>query len=192
MKENLLGQKFNRLLVINTAEPQGKNKRIAWVCRCDCGTEKIIRAENLKNGDAKSCGCLNNEKRKERAPNLYASSIKFHPSETSARRVWKKRYSDGQISFDDFYKISQLPCHYCGSLPNNTCNGAKEDPKSSQYARDNGDFIYNGLDRIDSNLKHTLENLVPCCKWCNYSKRERSTEEFLKWITKVHNFSNIK
>ena len=64
-KEILLGQKFNRLLVI--AESKPINKRAAWLCQCDCGVNKIVKSEELKNGDTKSCGCLNKEKRIERA-----------------------------------------------------------------------------------------------------------------------------
>jgi len=184
-KENLLDQKFGRLLVIAEAEPVGTRKRAAWLCRCDCGNQKIVKSEELKNGDTKSCGCLNDEKRKERAPQLYGACVKYHPSETTARRVWRCNYQDG-VSFEDFYRISQMDCHYCGSKPNNVQNSALQDKKSSQSARENGNFIYNGLDRIDSSLPHTLENMVPCCKWCNYAKRERTTSEFEVWVEQLY------
>lgn len=185
-KENLLGQKFTRLLVIAEAEPVGVRRRPAWLCQCDCGNQKIVKSEELKNGDTKSCGCWNQEKRKERANTMYEACVKFHPSETSARRIWLKRYSDGGILFDDFFRISQMDCHYCEAKPNSVINAAKEDKKSSQSAKDNGDFVYNGLDRIDSSLPHTLDNVVPCCKWCNYAKRERTTVEFDIWIDQVY------
>lgn len=186
-KENLLNQKFGRLLVISEAEPVGKRNRPAWHCQCDCGNIKIIKSEELKSGDTKSCGCLNDEKRKERAHVLYAPNIKFTPSETTARRVWRSRYKDG-ISFEDFYKISQLDCYYCGAKPNNSQNSAEADPKASQFAKNNGTFIYNGLDRIDSSLDHNIDNIVPCCKWCNFAKRERSLEEFKLWAKQLYEF----
>lgn len=185
-KENLLGQKFARLLVIAEAEPVGARRRPAWLCQCDCGTQKVVKSEELKNGDTKSCGCLNDEKRKERVSQLYAPLIKYHPSETSARKIWLRRYSDGNLSFDDFFRLSQMDCYYCGTKPNSTSNAAMEDKKSSQYAKDNGDFIYNGLDRIDSSLPHTLDNVVPCCKWCNYAKRERTATEFEAWLERAY------
>ena len=185
-KENLLGQKFTRLTVIAETEPVGKRQRTAWLCKCECGNEKIVKADELKSGDTKSCGCWNQEKRKERASVLYGPCIKYHPGETSARRVWLKRYNDGGITYDDFFRLSQENCHYCGDKPNNLANAAKEDPKSSQFARDNGDFIYNGLDRIDSSLTHTLENVVPCCKWCNLAKRERSITDFENWVEQTY------
>jgi hypothetical protein len=181
-KENLLGQKFNRLLVIAEADPI--SKRVAWLCKCDCENEKAIKAEELKSGGTKSCGCLNNEKRSQRSHKLYAANIKYSPQITTARRVWKKRYNDG-ILFEDFLRLSQMDCYYCGTKPNNKQNSAKSDKKASQFAKDNGDFIYNGLDRIDSNLPHLLENCVPCCKWCNYAKSDMTTSEFQQWLKRI-------
>lgn len=185
-KEDLLGRKFARLLVIAEAEPVGVRQRAAWLCRCDCGNQKVVKSEELKSGDTKSCGCWNQEKRAERASTMYGACVKFHPSETSARRIWLKRYSDGELSFDDFFRISQMTCHYCGATPNSMTNAAMEDKKSSQFARDNGNFVYNGLDRINSSLPHTLSNVVPCCKWCNYAKRERTTTEFEIWAEQLY------
>lgn len=184
-KDNLLGQKFARLLVIAEAEPVGVRKRLAWLCQCDCGDTKVVKSDDLKSGDTKSCGCPNKELNVGRGRKMGTSNVRFHPSETSARRVWKKRYNDG-ISFEDFLHISQMDCHYCGAKPNNIQNAAKEDKKASQFAKDNGDFVYNGLDRVDNSLPHTLDNVVPCCKWCNFAKRERTVAEFETWIEQLY------
>jgi hypothetical protein len=185
-KENLLGRKFVRLLVIAEAEPVGARRRSAWLCQCDCGNQKIVKTDELKGGGTQSCGCLNKELNIGRGHQMGASNVQFHPSETSARRVWKKRYSDGDLSFEDFLRLSQMDCCYCGAKPNNTQNAAMEDKKASQFAKDNGDFVYNGLDRIDSSLPHTLDNVVPCCKWCNFAKRERSVVEFEIWAEQLY------
>ncbi len=29
-----------------------------WLCLCDCGQRTVARAENLRSGNTKSCGCL--------------------------------------------------------------------------------------------------------------------------------------
>ncbi|KKM72229.1 hypothetical protein LCGC14_1422620 [marine sediment metagenome] len=57
---DLTGQKFERLLVVKYA---GKKKSGAtlWLCVCDCSKEKIIIGSHLKNGNTKSCGCLQKE-----------------------------------------------------------------------------------------------------------------------------------
>lgn len=54
MKANdLTNQKFGKLTAIHRVEG-GSSK---WLCKCDCGVEKIIYATNLMNGRSTSCGC---------------------------------------------------------------------------------------------------------------------------------------
>ena len=56
------GQRFGRLIAIEHAghEDFGARK-IVWRFRCDCGNEVVVRAESIKSGNAKSCGCLKRE-----------------------------------------------------------------------------------------------------------------------------------
>lgn len=56
----MIGQKFGRLTVIRQVKSD-KYGRSCWLCKCDCGNEKIIGGTNLRNGNSKSCGCLANE-----------------------------------------------------------------------------------------------------------------------------------
>jgi len=53
---SLIGQKFGMLTVIGQAPSTAKGHR-RWICRCDCGTEKVIMGSNLKRGTTVSCGC---------------------------------------------------------------------------------------------------------------------------------------
>lgn len=55
-RDDLTGQKFSHLTVL--AFSKVKNGECSWLCRCDCGVEKCVKAKSLKNGDAKSCGCF--------------------------------------------------------------------------------------------------------------------------------------
>jgi hypothetical protein len=58
---DLTGQRFGRLVVVSCA---GKKKqRLQWLCRCDCGNEKIIRATSLTSGNTTSCGCIQVKRR---------------------------------------------------------------------------------------------------------------------------------
>ena len=60
--DDLVGQKFGRLIVLKKKD-KNKSGNYRWLCKCDCGKEKIIRGDNLKSGTTKSCGCLQKEKR---------------------------------------------------------------------------------------------------------------------------------
>lgn len=59
-KNNLIGQRFNRLTVVAEA---GRNKKmnVLWKCACDCGGAAIAPAYDLRRGRVKSCGCLARE-----------------------------------------------------------------------------------------------------------------------------------
>lgn len=52
------------LTVIKRVENKGKQVR--YLCKCDCGNEKIFYSTNLKRGLSTSCGCFRKEKSRER------------------------------------------------------------------------------------------------------------------------------
>jgi len=60
---DLTGKRFGRLTVIKRSYPNGKNYRVKWLCKCDCGNEKIIASNHLIKNEIKSCGCLGSEAR---------------------------------------------------------------------------------------------------------------------------------
>lgn len=58
--KDLTGRKYGRLTAIKSVE-RDKNNHYKWLCRCECGNEKIIYAHSLRNDVTKSCGCLSKE-----------------------------------------------------------------------------------------------------------------------------------
>lgn len=48
--------KFNRWTVLSFAVNNNGNPK--WLCRCDCGNERIIPASTLRSSKSKSCGCF--------------------------------------------------------------------------------------------------------------------------------------
>jgi hypothetical protein len=61
---NLLGLKFNRLLVIEKRTERNKDRSLSWICKCDCGNIKSIDGRSLMSKRTQSCGCLHIEKLK--------------------------------------------------------------------------------------------------------------------------------
>lgn len=54
-----VGERFGHLTVLAEAETRtsgGQPKRF-WLCECDCGVRKEIRAECIRSGHTCSCGC---------------------------------------------------------------------------------------------------------------------------------------
>lgn len=54
------GNVYGHLTVLKRADniitPNGRS-HVAWLCKCDCGNEIIVRGSNLRKGYTKSCGC---------------------------------------------------------------------------------------------------------------------------------------
>ena len=59
---DITGQRFGRLLVVAKARSPSPNGGSLWLCRCDCGAEKLLNSSNLRNGTTRSCGCLLTER----------------------------------------------------------------------------------------------------------------------------------
>ena len=73
--EDLKGMRYGKLTVIKFVEIN-KNHRASWLCKCDCGKEKLVASHDLKHG-IKSCGCLKKENKvlNKRIHNIWNNMI---------------------------------------------------------------------------------------------------------------------
>ncbi len=59
--ESLIDQKFSKLTILGEVEshiePNGKKQRV-MLCKCDCENTTTKQLKELRNGNVKSCGCL--------------------------------------------------------------------------------------------------------------------------------------
>lgn len=56
-KLDILGERFNRLLVIGETEER-RSGAVVWRCLCDCGNETLVPSSSLVKLKTQSCGCL--------------------------------------------------------------------------------------------------------------------------------------
>ena len=64
--DDLINQRFGRLVITGKSSKRDKYGAVFWICDCDCGKKNIlVRGKSLKNGSTKSCGCLHNERLKQ-------------------------------------------------------------------------------------------------------------------------------
>jgi hypothetical protein len=145
---DLSGQKFGRLTVLRfiRAQRKGKGSGTFWLCKCDCGSKKEVRSNNLRRGIAKSCGCLNKEL-------FIKRSTQHGKTGTRTHRIWagmKLRcdtptcnifqfYGAKGISYDSRWKEFEAFYDDMGECP------------SSKHS----------LDRIDGSKHYSKEN----CRW---------------------------
>jgi len=165
--KDITGLRVNKLTAIEFVkiEKPYSRSRAVWKWKCDCGNTIILPASSVlrrsKDCQRYSCGCE-------------FPIHKYTGSKTIANSKYKYSYSDGDLSFDDFYKMSQECCYYYGS------------PPSNKTTRNGIVLIYNGLDRIDNTLPHNKNNVVPCCWLCNQWKRAMTQEAFLTHVKKIY------
>lgn len=97
-KIDLTGKRFGKLTVIKFAE-NDKYSRPKWLCKCDCGNEKLIAGSNLRGGYTKSCGCYTYEM------NAILKNHFIHGGcGTHLYQVWKAMKKRCYNSNDKFYK----------------------------------------------------------------------------------------
>lgn len=93
---DLAGKKFGRLTVIRY-DHSDKNRNAVFLCKCDCGNEKMImgRCLTTKTRPTLSCGCLQKEKAKKHLGDLENMGLVKHDqrkthgmSKTHIYKVW--------------------------------------------------------------------------------------------------------
>nr|DAK22419.1 MAG TPA: hypothetical protein [Caudoviricetes sp.] len=112
MREDIIGQRFNRLVVIEDDGTRSAKGEIKWLCQCDCGNLYHALGYRLRNGRTKSCGCLNDERRRERFKDLSGT-------ETDNFKIIDRAYSKNQRV------CWNCICRHCGNeliLSNNDIN----------------------------------------------------------------------
>ncbi len=182
-----VGTQYGRLTVLNSDYGRGGSGQRLALFRCQCGIEKVIILRDVTRGHTVSCGCLQREQSSAIAKRLgFGTKSRKYPAHiASAKAVWRRSYNDG-CSFEKFLELSQQQCFYCGAQPSNKTNAYVGMRGASQEWKNQADFIYNGLDRIDSSKLHTEDNIVPCCYDCNSAKMDMAQEEFYDWLVRAY------
>jgi hypothetical protein len=171
VKTDLTGQRFGKLIVLELA--LGHKRDRMWQVQCDCGSPvKFVSTANLlrANRGVRSCGCLTRREKGEAARNRVLHDYKKNA---------KKRGLVWGLSDSQFIQLTSRGCHYCGRAPSNVAY-----PSESS----NGNFTYNGIDRIDNGLGYVEGNVVTCCKTCNWAKGEQSHDEFMSWVASLFQY----
>lgn len=179
---NLTGKRYERLLVIRFAgfiQAGSHPRREAfWECQCDCGNTVRVRGNNLKRGGVKSCGCYGDELRASLGRRFALPSGRSSANSLYARYQYsaKKRGHDFVLSHEEALHLFSSPCYYCGVGPS----------QAIHRHQNNGDFPYNGIDRLDNARGYCAENCVPCCGRCNRAKHKDDVEGFKEWVKRVY------
>ena len=162
-------------------ELRGKNK--VYICLCKCGKEKVFWKKSSIEKQ-KSCGCLIDDvglSGKQRRSIL----TRMQGYKNGA----KKRGFCWELTYEQFVNVSTKPCFYCGAEPKKwdcMTNSPSLKKDSPNVNPDDYTIFFTGVDRIDSKKGYTIDNVVPCCTFCNRAKSDHSIEEFKDKIEKTY------
>ena len=96
--ENIIGKRFCRLTVLRDSGERSDRRDILWLCKCDCGNEKIAIRNNLKHGHTKSCGCLKREFEKKAINKAHKKQAEEQLKEGTKLNALTKKISKNNTS----------------------------------------------------------------------------------------------
>lgn len=176
--KDLTNKRFSFLLVLDKyiierkIIPCGAKVSYAkWLCKCDCGTIKYVKSSYLVSGEVRSCGCYN--------------PIRLKSGESAFRKLYRQyeRHSQERglifnLTKEEFKYLTQQNCYYCNITPQTISNPGQ--------GCSTGDYLYNGVDRINNDIGYIIENCVPCCTACNSMKGTMFKDEFFRKIQNIY------
>lgn len=128
---DITGQRYGRLVAIERAENRVSKSgkiRARWLCKCDCGNEKIVLLDDLRGGHTNSCGCLGDENRRNsnRSHGMTKTRIYHEWSSMKSRCYHKKnksykRYGGRGISVCSEWK-NDFIAFYNWAMANGYCD----------------------------------------------------------------------
>lgn len=157
---DLTGQRFGRWTVIEIDDTPRKSRQCYWVCKCDCGRIKSVRADGLVGGTSRSCGCL---KRETDVVNL----SKNHKHKMSGTRL----YQEWQGMKSRCFNRNNARWERYGGRGITVCEEWSNDFQSFRdWAVANGYRDDLTLDRIDNDGSYCPEN----CRWATQKQQSRN------------------
>lgn len=171
------GQRFGKLTLLHTINT--KHNCTMWLCVCDCGKKKEISAGHLGRS-VNSCGCMRAENRKnleEKREKRYKDiSGKYW---SSIKHAAKRRNVPFSLTLEEAWDVwveQKGQCAISGIALRFSSNSNQETIIFEQTA---------SLDRKNSKLGYTKENIQWIHKRINEMKNDDSDEEFIEWCKTI-------
>lgn len=157
---DLSKRQFGMLKVLERVE-NGKDGATRYLCECECGTRKIVRARHLKSGAIDNCGCLRAKRMKE--TKLKNGSM-HGGCATRLYSIWNSMktrcYNPNAERYEDY-----------GGRGITICNEWKNDfSKFRDWAIANGYGEHLTIDRKDNSQGYSPNN----CKWASVQEQNNN------------------
>jgi len=149
------GSKHYKLTALRRSNRKTSSGNYYWWFKCDCGDVKEILPSNVVKKKSGIKSCGCLLKSRHHGKSW------LHQMIYDYKKHAEKLDVEYGLTEDEFEVLTNSHCYYCNESPKN------------------------GIDRVDPIRGYTLDNCVPCCKICNYMKRNLTKEQFLNHVEKV-------
>jgi len=132
---DISGRRFGLLIAVSRQE----NSRL-WICKCDCGGEKLVVKSHLVFGMTKSCGCLMRLRPNQRKTKWTPELLLLIGTDTDAeieRRTGINKTTIRKKRIEMGISLPEKKCYLCGSV----CTGPRP---GARYGRDMKIFCSKG------------------------------------------------
>lgn len=136
---------------------RSRGKKNLWLCKCDCGNEKVVAVDKLHSGNTKSCGCLQREVHRK-------CRMTHGKSDTKLYLVWREMITRTENQNAERYGIyGGRGISICGEWHNDF-------QLFYDWAIQNGYKEGLTIDRIDVNGNYEPDN----CRWITPYEQSRN------------------
>src|ERR1035437_1352046 len=122
-KKDIAGKTFGKWRVLKFVEQQ-KPGNFYWRCKCECGTQRKVSGDHLRDGSSKSCGC--NKKIRDRVGETFGKwrVLGFARKGNNYRTYWNCQCACGKVKEVELSNLIQAKggCKECGQKTANAKN----------------------------------------------------------------------
>lgn len=152
-RRDLTGQRFGRLTVVRF-DSVDRTRNVRWMCRCDCGIEKVIQKAALVSGSQVSCGCA---KRESLISKMTIHGMSGSRTHNAWREMWGRSRGYRKADFAHYRARGINVCEQWRSFDN--------------FYADMGECPDGlTLERVNNDLGYSRDN----CRWATMHDQNRN------------------